>query len=89
MPHSLKAKLSGLRHKQLITDDEYRRLKDGLDLLNRKPGRWINVNEGKWNTIPSYKCTACGEFAELRDWSGTSPFCPWCGARMEVSDANK
>lgn len=48
-----------------------------------KTGYWINVNEGKWNTIPAYKCSACGANADLRDWSGESPFCPWCGARME------
>ena len=48
-----------------------------------KTGHWINVNEGKWNTIPAYKCSACGANADLRDWSGESPFCPWCGARME------
>lgn len=47
-----------------------------------KTGHWINVNEGKWNTIPAYKCSACGANADLRDWSGESPFCPWCGAKM-------
>ena len=49
----------------------------------RKTGHWINVNEGKWNTIPAYKCSECGADADLRDWSGESPFCPWCGAKME------
>lgn len=48
-----------------------------------RKGHWINVNEGKWNTIPAYKCSACGANADLRDWSGESPFCPWCGAKME------
>ena len=47
-----------------------------------KTGHWINVNEGKWNTIPAYKCSACGANADLRDWSGESLFCPWCGAKM-------
>lgn len=47
-----------------------------------KTGHWINVNEGKWNTIPAYKCSACGANADLRDWSGESPFCPWRGAKM-------
>lgn len=47
-----------------------------------KTGHWINVNDGKWNTIPAYKCSACGANADLRDWSGKSPFCPNCGARM-------
>lgn len=47
-----------------------------------KTGHWINVNEGKWNTIPAYKCSECGANADLRDWSGESPFCPWCGAKM-------
>ena len=48
-----------------------------------RKGHWINVNEGKWNTIPAYKCSACGANADLRDWSGESPFCPMCGAKME------
>ena len=47
-----------------------------------KTGHWIDVNKGKWNTIPAYKCSACGVNADLRDWSGKSPFCPWCGAKM-------
>lgn len=47
-----------------------------------KTGHWINVNKGKWNTIPAYKCSECGANADLRDWSGESPFCPWCGAKM-------
>lgn len=41
MPHSIKAKLSGLRHKGYITDAEYDRLKNAID------------NEQKW--IPSDK----------------------------------
>ena len=30
MPHSLSAKLSGLQHKQYITEDEYKRLREAL-----------------------------------------------------------
>lgn len=48
-----------------------------------KVGHWINVNEGKWNTIPAYKCSECGANADLRDWSGESPYCPWCGCKMQ------
>jgi len=57
---------------------------EDLPLVNPQPktGYWINVNEGKWNTIPAYKCSECGANADLRDWSGESPFCPWCGAKM-------
>ena len=34
MPHSLRAKLSGLRYKKIITDKEYERLKKGLDTVD-------------------------------------------------------
>ena len=47
-----------------------------------KTGHWINVNKGKWNTIPANKCSVCGGNANLRNWSGKSPYCPWCGAKM-------
>lgn len=32
MPHSLRAKLSGLRYKKIITDKDYQRLCNALDL---------------------------------------------------------
>ena len=56
--------------------------KDNYESQEPKTGHWINVNKGKWNTIPAYKCSECGANADLRDWSGESPFCPWCGAKM-------
>jgi len=67
-----------------ITVEELQKYIDEIKALEQEPktGHWINVNEGKWNTIPVYKCSACGENADLRDWSGESPFCPWCGAKM-------
>lgn len=64
-----------------------RELETRIKALEQEPktGHWINVNKGKWNTIPAYKCSVCGENADLRDWSGKSPFCPWCGAKMVES----
>lgn len=58
---------------------DYKRLKE----QEPKTGHWININKEKWNTIPVYKCSACGENAELRYWDAMSPFCPWCGACMK------
>ena len=34
MPHSLRAKLSGLRYKGLLTDKDYQRLKKALDVVD-------------------------------------------------------
>lgn len=34
MPHSLRAKLSGLCYKKIITDKEYERLKNSLDTVD-------------------------------------------------------
>ena len=86
MSHSLKAKLSGLKHKQLITDKEYQRLKDGLDLLNKK-GRWIKVIDSETVTtrMHHYACSNCGgrplKDKELHDVF--SAWCPHCGCAME------
>lgn len=47
----------------------------------RKNGKWINANEGKWNTkIEVLKCSVCGEI-DYRMYK-TANFCPNCGARM-------
>lgn len=51
----------------------------------RKMGRWINVNDGKWNTIEVLKCSVCGEI-DNRMYK-TDNFCPNCGARMEEGEA--
>lgn len=74
--------------------DNYEDIKEFCDEIKDLPsvtpqpktGHWININEGKWNTIPAYKCSVCGENANLQDWSGESPFCPWCGAKMQESE---
>ena len=34
MPHSLRAKLSGLRYKGLLIDKDYQRLKNALDVVD-------------------------------------------------------
>ena len=71
--------------KKMNLDDKCQQAEDmAIKALEQEPktGHWINVNKGKWNTIPAYKCSECGANADLRDWSGESPFCPWCGAKM-------
>ena len=49
-----------------------------------KTARWVNVNEGKWNTVEVLKCTACGEI-DSRMYR-TDSYCPNCGAKMEGSE---
>lgn len=46
----------------------------------RKKGKWINVNDGKWNTFEVLKCSVCGELDNRMDW--TDNYCPNCGADM-------
>lgn len=46
----------------------------------RKKGKWINVNDGKWNTIEVLKCSVCGEIDNRMN--KTDGFCPNCGADM-------
>lgn len=49
MPHSLRAKLSGLRYKGILEDKDYKRLCHALDLEKAeqepKTGKWIPVSE--------------------------------------------
>ena len=49
MPHSLRAKLSGLRYKGILEDKDYKRLCHALDLekaeQEQKSGKWISVSE--------------------------------------------
>ena len=47
----------------------------------RKTGKWINANDGKWNTVEVLKCSVCGEI-DNRMYR-TDNFCPNCGAKME------
>lgn len=77
MPHSLRAKLSGLRYKGMLEDKDYKRLCHALDLekaeQEQKSGHWIHFAQ-------SDDCSECG-------WStgkyiSPSKFCPNCGCRM-------
>lgn len=47
-----------------------------------KKGKWIDGNEGKWNTAYCPKCSVCGT-----PFYGIEPvryhYCPNCGAKME------
>ena len=49
MPHSLRAKLSGMRYKGILEDKDYKRLCHALDLekaeQEQKSGKWISVSE--------------------------------------------
>lgn len=47
----------------------------------RKTGKWINANDGKWNTVEVLKCSVCGEM-DNRMYR-TDKFCTHCGAKME------
>lgn len=44
-------------------------------------GKWVNANEGRWNTCEVLKCSECGEL-DNRMYK-TDKYCPNCGARMD------
>lgn len=48
-------------------------------------GEGQKAKSGKWEPVPStiFKCTACGGQFDFDDGS-VSPFCPMCGARMDM-----
>lgn len=92
MPHSLRAKLSGLRYKGILEDKDYKRLCHALDLekveQEQKSGKWIMSDDGLYRPI----CDKCG----AHPWKGYIPtveeatevfkYCPNCGAKMESED---
>ena len=75
--------------RQMELYKSYKYVKSLPPVNPQRTGHWINVNKNKWNTIPAYKCSACGANADLQDWSGESPFCPWCGAKMVESQESE
>ena len=81
MAHSLRCKLSKLRYKGKITEEEYKELINKLDghdevlkkLYERPNGRWVLSTQGQ------YFCSQC----KLRIGGyERSSFCPSCGADM-------
>lgn len=52
-----------------------------LDAVPVRHGKWINANEGRWNTCEVLKCSECGEL-DNRMYK-TDKYCPNCGARMD------
>lgn len=49
MPHSLSAKLSGLRHKQYITEDEYKRLREALRIQREIEVIKAEIRQKQWH----------------------------------------
>ena len=67
---------------------EVKKLSDFLTIEpERKKGKWINVNDGKWNTIEVLKCSVCGEMDNRMN--KTDNFCPNCGADMRGEENGK
>ena len=50
-------------------------------------GKWVNKNNGKWNTLPVFMCSECGDY-DPRLY-GNENYCPNCGAKMEVDDGKE
>lgn len=84
MPHSLRAKLSGLHYKGILEDKDYKRLCHALDLekaeQEQKSGKWIEKEFRKEEYVLTGKCSVCGRVRVIDD------FCSCCGAKMESGD---
>lgn len=85
-PSDLISRLSELRSQYSCFEeterDAYHTLSEAIEALQvQKTGKWINANEGKWNTVEVLKCSVCGEM-DNRMYR-TDKYCPNCGTRME------
>lgn len=56
----------------------------GIEYFPQKTGKWINANDGKWNTCEVLKCSECGEIDPRMYRSDL--YCPNCGTRMECEE---
>ena len=65
---------------------QVRELTPTADVRENVRGKWINKNEGMWNTLPIYKCSVCGDYDSR--YSNTDNVCPNCGADMRQADAD-
>lgn len=68
---------------QNIAFDSAESIKDmhGNVFVKQRTGKWINANDGKWNTVEVLKCSVCGNM-DNRMYR-TDNFCPNSGARLE------
>ena len=85
MPHSLRAKLSGLHYKGILEDKDYKRLCHALDLEKAEQEQ----KSGKWDR--SCTCSVCGKWRilESEKKDGKYKFCPNCGCRMVESQESE
>ena len=80
-------RLSELRHKGYITDDEYKELKLAIKALaNKRPkGKWVSIDDpdDPLDQLNRYECSECGRIIRIYDWQTFAdyPFCQ-CGAEM-------
>ncbi len=58
------------------------------DVVEVRHGKWLVIEDELWKGGGRYECSACGYgfsfdgYFELDE----QPYCPHCGARMEVED---
>lgn len=48
-----------------------------------KMNRWIPYEEIEWEES-GWRCSGCG--CEVHEEEDKTPYCPWCGSRMENND---
>ena len=85
MPHSLRAKLSGLHYKGILEDKDYKRLCHALDLekaeQEHKSGKWNEYyTSQKGNNV--FNCKECGHTFIVTQGKDNMNYCPNCGCRM-------
>ena len=87
MPHSLRAKVKKLYYQGHLEEKERDRILKALD-MERSTGHWDKreqLDEDGINSWWWYECSNCGK-QPLKGKYGRevlSPFCPFCGAKME------
>ena len=76
----------------LIKDDAYKEIEQLPSITPKeKTGYWINAKVGKLFPSNDFKCSECGnilDFDGVNCGRGDTNYCPNCGARMEVENAD-
>lgn len=77
-----------------MSEDEVQELDNAIDTVFKAAKAWATQLTGSWNvtenvveqldgTFETYTRATCSNCNQANTW-GEVPYCPWCGAKMEV-----